>query len=150
MFKYGKVEIGKRLFAGWDIKNVEPKASLFMSNPVKPVFWSKPFYMGAKFWEHITLFFTKQHFFKSKRTRKLLFTALDRQCSNYQSLACRVGKRGGLEKCGQDMKNLLPAAFFFKCFNSLLPSMLSIFSYSLFWSLGFVASGSSSLDPYNP
>ena len=35
-------------------------------------------------------------------TGKLLFTALDRLCSNYQSLACKVGKKSGLEKCGQD------------------------------------------------
>ena len=26
---------------------------------------------------------------------------------NYRSLACKVGKRGGLENCGQDMKYVL-------------------------------------------
>ena len=33
-----------------------------------------------------------------------MFTALDQQFSNYRTLACKVGKRGGLEKCGQDME----------------------------------------------
>ena len=48
VFKYGKVEIEKWFF-----------------------------YMRTKFREHITFFFSRVHFFKSKRTGKLLFTTLD-------------------------------------------------------------------------
>ena len=33
------------------------------------------------------------------------FASQTLQCINYWSLACKVGKRGGLEKYGQDMKN---------------------------------------------
>ena len=36
-----------------------------------------------------------------------MFTTLDQYCFNYWTLACKVGKRGGLEKCGQDMKMLI-------------------------------------------
>ena len=52
-------------------------------------------------------FLSKLHFLKSKRTGKLLFTALDRYCPNYRYLVCKVGKTGGLEKWGQGMKMML-------------------------------------------
>ena len=67
VFKYGKLEIGKWFFAGWDIKNVEPKARFFYVKPCKKyVFWSKPFYMRTKFWEHITFFCQSCTFLKAR------------------------------------------------------------------------------------
>ena len=39
------------------------------------------------------------------------FASQTLQCINYWSLACKVGKRGGLEKDGQDMKILINKIF---------------------------------------
>ena len=38
------------------------------------------------------------------------FASQTLQCINYWSLACKVGKRGGLEKYGQDMKSKIIGA----------------------------------------
>ena len=78
VFKYGKVEIRKQFFAGGDIKNVKPKATLFfMSNPIKNCFLIETFLYENKILRTHNFFLSKLHFFKSKRTGKLLFTALD-------------------------------------------------------------------------
>lgn len=59
----------------------------FMSNPVKNCFLIESFYMRTD------NFFFKTTLFLSERTGKLLV---------YWSLACKVGKRGGLEKSRHD------------------------------------------------
>ena len=46
---------------------------------------------------------SKPHFFVSMRTGKLPVYCT-RPVMNYQSLASKEGKTGGLEKCGQDLK----------------------------------------------
>ena len=57
---------------------------------------------------------SKEHFFVSKRTGKLHFyCTIPVMFSNYQSLAYKEGKTGGLKKCGQDSRheNIIPILF---------------------------------------
>ena len=56
-----------RVFCRWDLKNVEPKARLFLCQTLKKtVFWWKPFYVRTKFWEHITFFCQDSTFLKAR------------------------------------------------------------------------------------
>ena len=82
------------------------RRDFFMSKPVKKsVFWSKPFYMRTEFWEQIT-FFVETALFKKQKDRKTPVYCT-RPVMFKLPVSCMVGKRGGLEKCDQDMKIIL-------------------------------------------
>ena len=54
--------------------------------------------MRMKIWEDIT-FLSKLHFFKANYWKITVY------CTR-PVIACKVSKRGGLEKCGQDMNKI--------------------------------------------
>ena len=59
--------------------------------------------MRTKFWEHITFFVEAAIFLKQEDCKTPVYCTRLVMLKLPVSLACKVGKRGGLEKCGQDI-----------------------------------------------